>query len=238
MAVTQAHYMEYHSGRRFYGAESPPGFSTNPEDVYNSLEPPQLRGDVNDCAALEAYGPSIEPLESAQFVSEEDRPMHQSCTICAEEYACSRDSSPCMKLKTCGQYFHYECIHSWMNGVAANRNLCPECRTQICKYRRPVRVIPLGQPRRLSEANSDLSRDDALPGVNSSDLEQEAAEAEHPDSRRDEDEEEESDNELDSDEAERDKDEINSGYALFDPDDSETFQPAGLTERPTSPFHI
>jgi hypothetical protein len=80
--------------------------------------------------------------------------------------------------------------------------------------------------------------DEGLPGVNGSDLEQEATEAEQPDSKRDEDEEEEPDNELDFNEEERDDDEINSGYALFNPDDSETFQPAGLTERPASPFHI
>ena len=254
--ATQAHLMECHWGRRFYGAELPLGFSTNADDVYEFMEPLQLQDDVNDRAALEAYGPSIEPLESAQVVSGEDRPTHRNCTICAEEYACSRDCSPCVKLSTCGHYFHYECIHSWMNGVAANRNRCPECRTQICENRRPVRAIALGQPGQLLETNSelsDLARDDddamvpetqdtlapqehyspgdeGLPGVNGSDLEQEATEAEQPDSRRDEDEEEEPDNELDFNEEERDDDEINSGYALFNPDDSETFQPAGLTE--------
>ena len=47
-----------------------------------------------------------------------------------------------------------------MNGVVANSNLCPECRTAICKDRRPVRVIGIDNNVEDTELVLSSSEDD------------------------------------------------------------------------------
>jgi hypothetical protein len=57
------------------------------------------------------------------------------------------DGRRTLKLKTCGHYFHLECVRDWLNGPSPNSNLCPECRVQFSGTRRHVRPIqPSVQP--------------------------------------------------------------------------------------------
>jgi hypothetical protein len=110
--------------------------------------PEEISRNTYDLSHLEAHGHCIDPKNYSVAVS--DPPMDQNCTICAEAYTYpSADGSQmgeeCVQLSTCGHYFHYECIGTWMNGVSANTNTCPECRAVICEGRREVRVKEVDQ---------------------------------------------------------------------------------------------
>jgi len=160
---TETHYMERHWGRQFYGDDLPPGFSTDLRVIanYNALlldveedsdedVPEELLRDIYDSADLEAHGPPINPLEFTQTVREVDRPRRQNCTICADIFVPQTAKATCLKLRDCGHYFHDHCLRDWMNSVAACSNLCPECRSQICENRRPVRIVGTGSPEETS----------------------------------------------------------------------------------------
>ncbi|KAH7093653.1 hypothetical protein FB567DRAFT_610209 [Paraphoma chrysanthemicola] len=125
--------VECYWGRRFY---------PNLEGL-NVLESAQEVPDEN--VPLEVCGHHIEPMHYADLTTEESYPTDQNCTICAEDFTGPSDETTCIKLDSCGHYFHYECIDTWMNGVAVNSNRCPECRQEICEYRRPVRPIDPGR---------------------------------------------------------------------------------------------
>jgi hypothetical protein len=168
--AVQVHHMKCHWGRRFYGDELPYGFSTdsdvvllaaaeinanNDEDDAEEI-PQELLGDIEEEADLEAYGPWIDPKKFATIVEEEDQPREQNCTICTELYE-PNTQARCLKIQVCGHYFHESCIRDWMNGIALNSNLCPECRKQICAERRSVRVKePLPSDGSDSEAVSNI----------------------------------------------------------------------------------
>jgi hypothetical protein len=110
--------------------------------------PEELSRNTYDLSHLEAHGPCIDPKNYSVTVS--DPPIDQNCTICAEAYTYpsangSQMGEGCVQLSTCGHYFHYECIGTWMNGVSANTNTCPECRAVICEGRREVRAKGVDQ---------------------------------------------------------------------------------------------
>ncbi|KAL5118786.1 hypothetical protein ACEQ8H_003289 [Pleosporales sp. CAS-2024a] len=88
----------------------------------------------------------IDPLNFSQVVQEMDRPRGQNCTICVEEYLSNDDGTRCVKLDTCGHYFHDICLGKWLNCTAAASNLCPECRSQICPKRRAARSETASPP--------------------------------------------------------------------------------------------
>jgi hypothetical protein len=153
---TNLGHLECHWGRRFYGDELPRGFSTDLETVLaievemranagaNAIAiPEEFLVDIEDEAELEAFGPLIDPAKFATVVGEASQPEGQNCTICAEPYEpyeLYKVEQRCLRLENCGHYFHEDCLADWMNGVARNSNLCPECREQICVERRKVRV--------------------------------------------------------------------------------------------------
>ncbi|KAH3940340.1 hypothetical protein HBI81_019350 [Parastagonospora nodorum] len=156
---TGTHYMERHWGRQFYENHLPPGFSTDlrvvadydarlldVEEDSDENVPEELLRDIYDSADLEVHGPSIDALEFAQTVGEDDRPRRQNCTICADIFVSRTAKAICLRLRECGHYFHDHCLRDWMNSVAACSNLCPECRSQICENRRPVRLVDTGPP--------------------------------------------------------------------------------------------
>jgi hypothetical protein len=157
------HYIERYWGRQFYENDLPPGFSTDLHVVadYNARlldveeesdedVPEELLRDIYDSADLEVHGPPINPLEFAQTVGEDDRPRRQNCTICADISVSRTAKAICLKLRECGHYFHDHCLQNWMNSVAACSNLCPDCRSQICENRRPVRLVDTGPPEETS----------------------------------------------------------------------------------------
>jgi hypothetical protein len=121
--------------------------NSQPEDI-QTIEnedtiPDVLSRNTYDLSHLEPHGPCIDPKNYSEAVL--DPPTGQNCTICAEEYTQlsaegSQVGDGCVRLPACGHYFHYECIGAWMNGVSANTNTCPECRTMICEERREVRA--------------------------------------------------------------------------------------------------
>lgn len=53
-----------------------------------------------------------------------------SCSICSEPYSGSHRA---FRITVCGHIFGKECISKWVNSTACNANLCPECRTSLCK---------------------------------------------------------------------------------------------------------
>jgi hypothetical protein len=151
---TTTHHIEWHWGRCFYGDDLPPGFSTDPRVVNEYVDTlmtvseddndnviDELEQDIHEGAKWEAYGPPIDPIDFAELVSEANQPRKSNCSICAETFAPRTSGALCLKLESCGHHFHYRRINEWLNGVAANSNLCPECRAQICSDRRPVRVV-------------------------------------------------------------------------------------------------
>jgi len=119
--------------------------------------------DIHDTANLEVYGPHIDPIDFADVVNDANCPLDQNCTICAESYRIQDGQGTCVRLRNCGHHAHYHCIDEWLNGVAKNSNLCPECRNEICVNRRPVRVITSDQTVRIEGSDatsvdgSDLS---------------------------------------------------------------------------------
>jgi hypothetical protein len=155
IADTEAHRMEHNWGRQFHGNDPPPGFSTNQHilDAYLAELHPQdedqgpveeipaeLLRNIYDVADLGPYGPALHPKEFAEVVVGIEIPNDQNCTICAETFEWWNTRNRCLKLQGCGHYFHEECLRQWIIGVAPNSNPCPECRTEICSNRRPVRV--------------------------------------------------------------------------------------------------
>lgn len=319
---TEAHCIEHHWGRQFYGDDLPLDFFTSqdavdvylaalhPEDQVDPEEvPSQLTQNIYDEADLEAYGPALEPGLFAKVVVGFHMPGDQNCTICAEAFEWWNAKDPCLKLRRCGHYFHEECLRQWLNGVAANSNLCPECRTEICPGRRPVRVkgtsgapLPgdtmspesetaseLNNESEMEEEGSEETEDEDFedaqevvpPPVNFSDtisrpqhdffsilrpgglgglggledlLEDLSDELDQFDIVRqrdqrsvdlaedaddEEDPAEDSDNDYDpAEDSDYDEEPVEAGYALPDADDTETFQSAGLTHRPTSPSYV
>jgi hypothetical protein len=275
ISTTIAHKMERHWGRRFYGDELPPGFSTDHGLVDEFLAivqaaheeddesvPDELQQDINDGAEVEAYGPPINPLDFADVVSEANKPPEQNCTICAETF---QSEANCMKLRDCGHYFHHLCICYWLNGVTANSNLCPECRAQICSDRRPVRAVPTNDAEETGSEDEDTTEnnDDGYVAWSDSDLDDMSSdesgiieeightevEMERPDnsvegqSRNEEKEQEHESGEYEEDSryssmsptsrdrefntngypnSEDDEEAVRGGWALFDPDDTET----------------
>jgi hypothetical protein len=153
--------MECKWGRRFYGSDVPPGFLTDSgkvdhylamleeEDPDQSMPQELFFVDIYDTVILEPYGPHIDPIDYADVVDDANCPMDQNCTVCAEPYTLQDGFVLCLKLLKCGHHVHYHCIEQWMNGVAQNSNLCPECRTEISRIRRPVRVAANIQPIRI-----------------------------------------------------------------------------------------
>jgi hypothetical protein len=55
----------------------------------------------------------------------------ENCSICMEDY-----TFVSVKLDNCGHFFHYRCLHDWLNGTSPNSNLCPECRARVCKRKK------------------------------------------------------------------------------------------------------
>ncbi|OAL02177.1 hypothetical protein IQ06DRAFT_368699 [Phaeosphaeriaceae sp. SRC1lsM3a] len=99
---------------------------------------------TNDQSHLEACGPIIDPRAHADCVT--DAPEDQNCTICVEDFVCGAEAEggvwqQCLRMQACGHYFHEDCIGQWMNGIAANSNLCPECRGMMFEERRAVRAV-------------------------------------------------------------------------------------------------
>ncbi|KAF2027341.1 hypothetical protein EK21DRAFT_114967 [Setomelanomma holmii] len=285
--TSQAFHMECHWGRQFYGSDLSPGFSTvtsevddflDAQDNLNGIIPSEIQNDINAGAAVEAYDPEIEPIEFAYAVVGEERPTSQNCAICAEDYGHPREYDLCLKLRACGHYFHYACVYDWINGVATNSNRCPECRAEICKQRRDLRVVgtnhatsgPTEHPSvssstetgsdettqagDASSAVSDGQAHAAVVAVVVVQASQEARDAPSIDelSTPGEDDSQTVGNGTSDERSDEDqvveafatlniigeRDENNSGWETFNADDIETFQTAGLTERPTSPIYV
>ncbi|KAF1917659.1 hypothetical protein BDU57DRAFT_172169 [Ampelomyces quisqualis] len=283
---TEAHRMEYHWGRQFYGDDLPPGFSTNQDTVDAYLAelhperedpadevPAELLRNIYDTADLETYGPVYVPRVFAKVAVGIEIPEEQNCTICAENFEWWNTRNACLKLRGCGHYFHEECLRQWINGVAANSNLCPECRAEICSDRRPVRVkgtpgAPLSDVMSSSdhepalELNEELELEDQheevaevqdrvpSPPVYVSELpnwrESQYRSPDTIDERNDLGEgvqpyevpERDYRSAAATEDPENDEDPTDAGYALSDADNTETFQPAGLTYRPISPIYV
>jgi hypothetical protein len=92
---------------------------------------------LHDCyteAYLEAFGPYVRPLDHSAW--DLDSPEDQCCVVCLETHGFIS-----VKMSACGHYFHLACIKEWLNQTSPNANLCPECRTQICRERQKVRFL-------------------------------------------------------------------------------------------------
>lgn len=116
--------------------------------------PPEFHLNAYDTSHLEAYGPTIDPELIGTHATHV--PEGRNCTICVEEFGGDDEANlvngqQCVQLWGCGHHFHHVCIRTWMNGVAANSNLCPECRGMMFEVRRPVRAIVVQENPRLIE---------------------------------------------------------------------------------------
>lgn len=71
---------------------------------------------------------SVEALINETDDEEDDE--SQFCGICMELYT---DSHPAFCLAACGHIYGKTCLTKWVNSIAPNANLCPECRASLCK---------------------------------------------------------------------------------------------------------
>ena len=63
-----------------------------------------------------------------EYEDEDDE--DQICGICMQAYT---DFHRAFCLAACGHIYGKTCISRWVNSIAANANLCPKCRTPLCK---------------------------------------------------------------------------------------------------------
>jgi hypothetical protein len=130
---------------------------------------------LDDEANLKVYGPLLDPIVLSEVVTV--KPIDQVCTICMEDHFHSHVDGRTLKVKTCGNYFHLECVRDWLKGPSPNSNLCRERRVQFSGTRRHVRPIqpsvqpsvqPPGRPS-VATAGDSLS-DDSEDRLSSVDL--------------------------------------------------------------------
>jgi hypothetical protein len=92
-----------------------------------------------DAVEMEAFGPCI---DIGDFTSTKEADADDFYTICQEQITLSEsDALRCVMPDTCSDTFHAECLEAWVNSIAYNRNICPDCQVEMTWYRRPVRAV-------------------------------------------------------------------------------------------------
>jgi hypothetical protein len=88
------------------------------------------------------FEPDGPPLDISTFTTPVALiPANIDCTVCLESFSASGGESGDVVVRTsCGHCFHSSCLDGSVNGAHDSRNLCPNCRAEICapRPRRPI----------------------------------------------------------------------------------------------------
>lgn len=87
------------------------------------------------------------PLSCSPTISEPTDPSNRCC-ICLCPWTATH---PPFRITACAHTVGKPCLERWLNSTARNANLCPCCRTSLCKRRaRKPKAIAAGEHERIS----------------------------------------------------------------------------------------